>query len=58
MRLDGRDIGIELEVDIHNRFVPGLADDGWDGGVGETIHDFVDGGSHVGVFVGLFAFVT
>jgi hypothetical protein len=37
--------------------VTGLADDRRDGWVGEAIHDFVDGGGHVGVFAGVFALV-
>ena len=57
MRLDGRGVGVEFEVDLGNHFVPGLANDWGDGGVGKTVHDFVDGGSHVGVFASLFTFV-
>ena len=57
MRLDRCGVVIGFEMDLGNRFVPGLANDRRDGGVGKTVHDFVDGGSHVGVFAGVFALI-
>ena len=49
MRLNGRSIGIEHEMHFSNCVIPGLTDDWRDGRVWETVHDFIDGGSHGGV---------
>ena len=48
MRLDGRGVGIELKIDFGYCILTGLADDWRDCRIWETVHDFVDGGSHVG----------
>ena len=55
--MDGRGIGVELKMEFGDGVVAGLAYDRRDSWIWETVHDLLDGGSHVGLFAGVFAFV-